>query len=429
MNDATGPSADGPSDHGPLAADAATGAAAPKRSRAWLGWAFRALTIVLAVWVLWSVSWNDSVELPDGTRVIGEFVGDVPRAPAGDATVTLRLPDGTTPSWRTADLAVETIDGEKYAKVNDGVLRIVGRSDKVLLLAGFLLFGAVSQFGVWRWWLLLRAMGIRLSFWTAHRLTFIGFFFNNVIPGATGGDVVKAVYVARGTDKRAAAAMTVLLDRLLGLLALALIALVVLLIERDRPQFAAISTFVMLFLGAGAVFAFVFFSGRVRSILRVESWLYRLPGGRLIKKADEALYAWRSHVGTMVWAVVLSFGNQLGIQVMMWTIAAGLHVTTRDGGAVSPLDYMVVLPVAFIVSAIPAMPGGWGTRELAFAVCLHFVGVDRGPAVALSVMAGLVQLAWSIPGGVYFFLARASGEFRGAPGAPEPSDAAGPASA
>ena len=43
----------------------------------------------------------------------------------------------------------------------------------------------------------LRAIGVRLSFWNAHRLTFIGFFFNNVVPGATGGDVVKAVYVAR----------------------------------------------------------------------------------------------------------------------------------------------------------------------------------------------------------------------------------------
>jgi uncharacterized membrane protein YbhN (UPF0104 family) len=90
---------------------------------------------------------------------------------------------------------------------------------------------------------------------------------------------------------------------------------------------------------------------------------------------------------------------------------------------------MVVLPVAFIVSAIPAMPGGWGVREAAFAVCLHFVGVDRGPAIALSVLAGLVQLVWSLPGGVYFLLGRAAGEFRGPEEQMPPGTVPPPASA
>ena len=37
----------------------------------------------------------------------------------------------------------------------------------------------------------LRDQGIRISFWAAHRLTYIGFFFNNVIPGATGGGAAR----------------------------------------------------------------------------------------------------------------------------------------------------------------------------------------------------------------------------------------------
>ena len=70
---------------------------------------------------------------------------------------------------------------------------------------------------------------------------------------------------------------------------------------------------------------------------------------------------------------------------------------------------MVVLPVAFIVSALPMLPGGWGVREAAFAECFGYVGVARNPAIALSVLSGMTQLFWSLLGGVYFMIDRGAG--------------------
>jgi len=284
------------------------------------------------------------------------------------------------------------------------------------------------QCSVWRWWLLLRAQGIRVSFWTAHKLTFIGMFFNNFIPGPTGGDVAKAYYVARGAKRRTPAVVTVLVDRVLGIVALALIALSVLVPQYDEPAYREMSFFVFGLLGLLILFGAVFFSRRIRAFLRLDAVLDRLPGSGLLRKVNDAVFQWRQHKMALVWGLVLSIANQMGIQAMMWILAAGLHVTSRSGADVPLADYMVVLPVAFIGSALPVLPGSWGLRETLFAVCFHFVGVDRNPAVALSVMNGMVAVVWSLLGGLYFLQGRAAGEFEKAPQVAE-DDAEAPTAA
>ncbi len=48
-----------------------------------------------------------------------------------------------------------------------------------------------------RWWWLLRVTGTDVSLWEALRFTWIGIFFNTAMPGSTGGDVVKALYIMK----------------------------------------------------------------------------------------------------------------------------------------------------------------------------------------------------------------------------------------
>lgn len=417
---------------------------APRKPPRWRIWAQVLLGIALLAFVVSQVGWHDALTLADGKTVVeGTIDGDVPRADQPDAAVQFILEDGTPRPFPFAGLAQDEIDGERFPRIREGIFRIVRKSDKGLLLLGLAMFAAISQIGVVRWLLLLRAQGVRLTFWAAHKLTYIGFFFNNVVPGPTGGDVVKAVYIARHSpDRRAPAIVTVVVDRILGLVALALIALFSLLTQHDNPKYRELSVFVFGFLACVVVGGVVFFSRRIRGALGIDALIARLPAadaahpasGRsapvrvaarvadVVRKADHAMFAWRDHKGALAVGLLMSFANQLAIQVMMWTVAAGLHVTTRTGAEVGAVDYMIVLPVAFIASSLPVLPGGWGLREGVFALCFHFIGVDRNPAVALSVMNGMIQLFWSLVGGVYFLLGRAAGEFRPAPGS-EPAAA------
>jgi glycosyltransferase 2 family protein len=377
--------------------------------RRWANGLLRVAGLALLVYVLcFRVDWRDSVVLRDGSetgrRVVGAIVGDVPRRWDADAHVTLRTADGAEQAYGVAEIQPDP--GTHVPDVNEGIVRIVRRSDKALLLVGLLVYGLITQIGVLRWWLLLRAQDVHVPFALARRLTFVGFFFNNVVPGPTGGDLVKAVYIARRTERRAEAVVTVVVDRVVGIVALALIAACVLVFRLDDPQYRQLAKFIGLFLGGVAAASVLFFSRRVRSFLRVERWSGRLPGGGIIRRADEAIFRWRSHKRAVVVALLLSFANQLCIQGLMLLFAAGLHVTRSDGTALPWTAYMAVLPVAFIVSALPVLPGGWGIRELAFAVCFAQVGVERNPAIALSVLNGVTQTLWSLVGGVYFLVDR-----------------------
>ncbi|MGD0078703.1 MAG: lysylphosphatidylglycerol synthase transmembrane domain-containing protein, partial [Sedimentisphaerales bacterium] len=53
-----------------------------------------------------------------------------------------------------------------------------------------------------RWWLLLRTQGIHINIWAAIRLHFLGLFYNNAMPGSVGGDLIRAWYVTKHTEKK-----------------------------------------------------------------------------------------------------------------------------------------------------------------------------------------------------------------------------------
>jgi glycosyltransferase 2 family protein len=72
----------------------------------------------------------------------------------------------------------------------------------------------------YRWWMLVRALGMEFGVGSALRLGLVGFFFNALLPGGVGGDIVKAVGIAREQARRALAVSTVLFDRAVGLWAL-----------------------------------------------------------------------------------------------------------------------------------------------------------------------------------------------------------------
>jgi glycosyltransferase 2 family protein len=101
------------------------------------------------------------------------------------------------------------------------------------LHAGYFSFAFVLAFlglmiAFVRWFILVRAADIPIRLIDAFRLGFIGNLFNLVIPGAVGGDLVKAAYFLReqpGRKTRAAASIA--LDRVIGLLGLFVLALVV----------------------------------------------------------------------------------------------------------------------------------------------------------------------------------------------------------
>lgn len=284
------------------------------------------------------------------------------------------------------------------------------------LLLGALCYLLSVGFASTRWWWLLTVNKLPISFWSAYRFTWIGIFFNNVVPGQTGGDLVKAIYVMkRCHGARVPAMMSVVVDRIMGLASLSLLAAVSVLFYLSDPEFVNLAIVLWGVLGMVILFGIVAFSRRVRSLIRLKQLLDRLPDkiGHLLKRIDHAVFFYRQHKKGMALWLFGGIFNHISSVCSYACVGISLGVGMPFG------DYFVLIPVIVTVSAIPLAPNGWGVGELLFkelfgrfgavhllgnmskAAAIHAMGT-RG--VALSIVYRLHLTAWSMLGGVMYFL-------------------------
>lgn len=329
----------------------------------------------------------------------------------------------------------------------DVILRSLSGIDRRGWVVGLLLVLAANIVAMLRWHQLMRSVGLNSTPWIALRLGFLGVFFSNIVPGLTGGDLVKAVYVTReNRQQRAAAVVSVIVDRIIGIIALALIAAVVIPFDLERFGDAALGIYG--FLAAAAVGGTFALSRRAKSRLR--ALLGRFGRGSsgpatVLGKLDDAVSIYRHRVGALCWALAVSFVVHLliimALQVFGQALSDGATARAGDGGAdlathvadlqtLAPLGldvYCAVIPIIMIISSLPVAPAGWGVGEKAFEYFFQAAGAATSAAVALSVTYRLTCMLVSLLGGVFFVLDRkavleashAEGEHRdgGPPGA------------
>ena len=242
-----------------------------------------------------------------------------------------------------------------------------------------------------RWKLLLAAQGIHYGIRDAFALGFIGFFFSQVLPGSTGGDLVKAFYVAVDhPERRAAGITTVFLDRVIGLLDLVALAGVAVLLNHRRiladPWLRGLAGMVLAIIAASIIAGVLFFSERVRSHPRLLALLRRLPLRTALGKVQAAVYIYKFHPGLVLSAVVLS------VLVQLSTVAMAASYSAALGLRVDLLSFFFIVPLASLAMALPiGTPGGLGQVEGAYYglfVCFGHDG-QSGLAVAL-----LLRLNW-----------------------------------
>ena len=92
------------------------------------------------------------------------------------------------------------------------------------IAAAIVAYIMVELAAVVRWQILLKVQGINLSNARIAALFFIGMFYNQFLPGGTGGDIVKTYLLWKETPgKKPGALLAVLFDRMIGLIALIII--------------------------------------------------------------------------------------------------------------------------------------------------------------------------------------------------------------
>ncbi len=373
------------------------------RSR-WSGLLRTALAIVLLAVVAFTVPWDDRLVLTS-SGAQQEASGTIQGEWRSDA-VTFRFDADAdlAPEWpaeaRAAaaartDLAVtRTTGGATAYDWRPGLVHVFREMDPAGLFTalGMLLFSAVVA--ITRWWRLLRVAGCTARWYDALRLTFIGFFMNLVLPGLTGGDVVKAVMIVReNPERRADALVSVLVDRGLGLLVLMGMAASVVLLQGER--FREVRWPVVFVFLAVLVALWIGLHPWPRKLLRVERLLEKLPQKERLRSIDRALSIYAKHPGEIGIAIVLSALNHASIAYALYSLGHAF------GDTLSWPEYLGIAAIANTVSSVPIAPGGWGVGEALYGYLFHLLGAPTALGIAVSVSYRLLNTGLGLAGGIF----------------------------
>ena len=265
-----------------------------------------------------------------------------------------------------------------------------------------------------RWWLLLRAQSIHIHVFAAIRLYFLGLFYNNVMPGAVGGDLLKAWYVTRHTDRKIAGVLSVFVDRAIGLATLVLMAIpAYLLFVRGRivrdaggervDAAGRISQYTGVVFGAGVVVAvglgILLVHPRGRARLRLAVGHVWLKGLVLLRGTREAVVVYCSKPWTLLLVFALTIFSQSTVIVAFWLLGRNLGIEAGVG------YYFVVFPVMWVVSAVPVSIAGLGVFEAGMVVMFDLLaGVPETLAKVLALCQRFVWVLASLPGGLIHLL-------------------------
>lgn len=260
---------------------------------------------------------------------------------------------------------------------------IFARPDALIASVAVWIIGPVLL-GTLRWWLLIRGASLDCSYLRAMRLQLTGFFFNTAMPGAVGGDIVKAIYIMRDQPSRTRktpAMLTVLLDRIVGLMGLFVMGIVAALASYDKLSSHPTTNQLLIGLwtvaGLSAIFlAIVFVSHGDGKDPFIKILSYKMPGFRTIRGVYEAIRAYRDRPMVIFSTIAISVLVQFIFMVFMGFIGRVLYGPSFDAALLAP-----IFPFGTLVTAIPLAPGGLGVGHAAFDRLFALVGLPGGANV------------------------------------------------
>jgi uncharacterized membrane protein YbhN (UPF0104 family) len=256
-----------------------------------------------------------------------------------------------------------------------------------------------------RWHWLLQALEIYIPLGRTAVLNMVGAFYNTFMPGSTGGDVLKAYYASKHTTHRTRAVMSVLVDRVIGLLALVIMGGVMAAYQYfasgpNDPaahacgKIALMSGLIIFATAAGLV---VFYVPALRRAFGIDWVLPRLPKQKQVRNAVETMEIYRRHKWLVFKSLVVTF--PVHITVVCSAMAAGYAF----GLTLSPLYYFVAVPVIVLVGSIPISPQGAGVMEYFAILLTQKQGATVSQAFALTMSIRMVQILWNLTGGIFVF--------------------------
>jgi len=271
------------------------------------------------------------------------------------------------------------------------------RSGDPLLFAGALgLYTLTLALATWRWRLLLRAQGYQAPLAHLSASYLVATFFNNFLPSNVGGDVIRVRDSSRLTGSTTASLAVVAIDRILGLGALYLLAVIAYVFGGATVRDLAGALPALIALGfVFAVLGYVYVTPGIARWLMSISRLDAFPWIReRFEVAQGAVHVYRERVA-MVW---LAFAASVALQALVvcyyYVVARSLRIPLALSAS------FLVVPLCTLVQTVPVSFNGWGIRESIYILYFRQLGLTRDSALAFSLVGAGLIVVLSLSGAV-----------------------------
>jgi uncharacterized protein (TIRG00374 family) len=245
-----------------------------------------------------------------------------------------------------------------------------------------------------RWQRIAKACGAELPFGRAFQLGLIASFFNQVLPSTVGGDAMRIWLFARDGQGWTRATYSVLLDRFIGVLALAILVVACLpwsltLIQNPIGRIALL----VIGLGSiGAALAFIalgYLKWHVLQRFAPLRHLHRMSviARRLLFRAADA----STVIGISLIIHMLTAGSA-------WCAAQAVDASFGFFYA------LVLLPPVLLISTLPISVAGWGVREKSLVLAFAYAGLSESNGFLVSVLLGAMMMVVGLAGGMVWLV-------------------------
>lgn len=250
-----------------------------------------------------------------------------------------------------------------------------------------------------RWLLLLRAADVDIPARSALRIFLTSSFVGSFLPAGVGADAARAYAVAARTSRGSQAVASVGIDRVLGLVAIAILGIAGL---AGYAQHLGPGLRLRLTAAAaigGAVTFTVFWVDKAAQAVLPARW-HGTKWGRRILRLGDAIGAYRQHPKVLLQVMALSIAVQLVRVFQAYGLGRGL------GLEVGLPYYLVFMPIAMLLLLLPVSISGFGLPQAAIVWLLRPVGVPDAESFALSTLIILIGIIGNLPGALLYAVRR-----------------------
>jgi uncharacterized protein (TIRG00374 family) len=256
-----------------------------------------------------------------------------------------------------------------------------------------------------RWFLLVRALHMRFTVRDAFRLGFLGYLLNFVSIGSIGGDLFKAIFIARDQPgRRTEAIATVMVDRVIGFYALLLVVSLAILTTAppSTPVMntlckSALAVTAIATLGIGVAMLPGFTNGPLAEMLG------SIPKiGRILAQLISAVRMYRGRPFVMAEILGLAMCVHCLLCISLYLVSTSLAPTAPSLG-----EHFIVIPLSMVAGGLPFTPAGLGTFEFAMDALFKQVSQSgNAPGILIALAYRLITIAVAGVGVVYYWSAR-----------------------